>query len=236
MTVLHQGQWNWPSATDFDIQEIISGLSDLSSQQADSIAWRLHPGKFTAAGAVAVLHPPSPHVLWHRLLGGKFKIPRHNSILWLALLERLSTMDRPWVPQQNIGCVLCNGVHNETHDHLFFKCTFSARCISVLKRYVRFRWMGLGWHRDTLWASKKWRGKHMLHAAARAMLASMVHNIWRERNNRRFLDTASSAESVALKAIEEVRCRIIGTDIQSSLQLNILYRIWKIPWIREDAG
>ncbi|KAL0404252.1 UNVERIFIED_CONTAM: putative ribonuclease H protein [Sesamum radiatum] len=77
MAMLHQGQWNWPSEMDFDIQEIISGLPDLSSQQSDMITWRLHPGKFTTVGAVAFLHPPSPHVLWHQLLGGKFKIPRH---------------------------------------------------------------------------------------------------------------------------------------------------------------
>ncbi|KAL0439655.1 UNVERIFIED_CONTAM: hypothetical protein Slati_2448500 [Sesamum latifolium] len=98
-----------------------------------------------------------------------------------------------------------------------------------IRRYVRFQWLGLGWQRDILWACKKWRGGHLLNAATRAMLASMVYNIWREHNNRCSSDTAASAESVAIKAIEEIRCRIISAEIRPSLQLFILYRIWKIP-------
>ncbi|KAL0439728.1 UNVERIFIED_CONTAM: hypothetical protein Slati_2455800 [Sesamum latifolium] len=86
MTVLQQGHWNWPSATDFDIQEIISCLPNIFPQQPDTITWRSSAGKFTTAAAISLLQPPSPQVLWHRLLGGKFKIPRHDFILWLALL------------------------------------------------------------------------------------------------------------------------------------------------------
>ncbi|KAL0439823.1 UNVERIFIED_CONTAM: hypothetical protein Slati_2465300 [Sesamum latifolium] len=94
-TVIQHGSWNWPSETDFDIQEIIAGLPNISPNQSDAIIWRTNGGKFTTAVAFSLLQPPSPHVLWHRLLGGKFKIPRHDFILWLAILERLSTMDRP---------------------------------------------------------------------------------------------------------------------------------------------
>ncbi|KAL0444971.1 UNVERIFIED_CONTAM: hypothetical protein Slati_2219800 [Sesamum latifolium] len=232
MTVLQQGHWNWPSATDFDIQEIISCLPIIYPQQTDIITWRSSDGKFTTAAAISLLQPPSPQVLWHRLLGGKFKIPRHDFILWLALLGRLSTMDRPWVIHNEDGCVLCDGSHMETHEHLFFNCSYSAWCIAVLKRCVRFRWPGFGWPRDILWASKDGEVSTSKNAAARTLLASMVYNIWMERNSRRFLATSSSAESVALKAIEETRLRIISEDSRPSLQLYVLYRVWKIPWDR----
>ncbi|KAL0444869.1 UNVERIFIED_CONTAM: hypothetical protein Slati_2209600 [Sesamum latifolium] len=78
MTVLQHGRWNWPSVTDFDIQEIISCLPNIFPQQPDTIIWRSNAGKFNTAAALSLLQPPSPHVLWHRILGGKFKIPRHD--------------------------------------------------------------------------------------------------------------------------------------------------------------
>ncbi|KAL0439730.1 UNVERIFIED_CONTAM: hypothetical protein Slati_2456000 [Sesamum latifolium] len=136
VTVMQQGQWRWPSEADFDIQEIIAVLPNIFPQQSDSIRWRTNTG-------------------------GKFKIPWHDFILWLAILERLSTMDRPWVQHPD--------------------------------------WPNLGWQRDILWASRRWRGKHFLNAAARALLASIVYNIWRECNNRRFNTTASQAESLAMR-------------------------------------
>ncbi|KAL0455517.1 UNVERIFIED_CONTAM: hypothetical protein Slati_0890900 [Sesamum latifolium] len=105
--------------------------------------------------------------------------------------------------------------------------------IAYWERSVRFQWLGLGWQRDLLWARKRWRGKHLLNAAARTLLASIVYNIWMERNSRRFSATASTAKLVASKAILETRLRIISEDIRPSLQLYVLYRLWKIPWDRD---
>ncbi|KAL0284586.1 UNVERIFIED_CONTAM: hypothetical protein Sradi_7193300 [Sesamum radiatum] len=94
MTVIHQGQWCWPSASDFDIQQIMSDLPAIYPQQPDKVLWK--PGTFSTQSLLQFLEPSSPRVLWSQLLGGKFVIPRHEFILWLAILERLSTMDRIW--------------------------------------------------------------------------------------------------------------------------------------------
>ncbi|KAL2240799.1 UNVERIFIED_CONTAM: hypothetical protein Sindi_0721100 [Sesamum indicum] len=43
----------------------------------------------------------------------------HMFILWLAILEKLATTDKPWL--SHLGhCVLCNDDMVESHDHLFF--------------------------------------------------------------------------------------------------------------------
>ncbi|KAL0445597.1 UNVERIFIED_CONTAM: hypothetical protein Slati_1687600 [Sesamum latifolium] len=185
---MHQGQWRWPSETDFDIQEILAELPPIYPQQSDAILWKA------------------------------------------AILERLSTMDRIWVFQPDDLCVLCGRQQSESHVHLFFQCSFTKCCLAVLKQNVRFQWLNSGWQRDILWASRRWRGSHLLNAASRALLASIVYNVWRERNSRIFADTASSAEAVAFRAIEEVRYRIISENVKPSLQRSALYRIWQIPW------
>ncbi|KAL0282289.1 UNVERIFIED_CONTAM: Retrovirus-related Pol polyprotein from type-2 retrotransposable element R2DM [Sesamum radiatum] len=210
MAVIHHGQWRWPSESDFDIQEIVASLPPIGPQQTDVISWK--SGQFTTKSVLALLQPASTRVLWHQLLGGKFKIPRHDFILWLAILGRLSTMDRIWAHSSDMTCILCGGQTLETHFHLFFDCSFARRCLAILRAGVRFFWPHMGWDRDVLWAARRWRGQHLINAAHRALLASIVYNLWRERNGRRFSATASSAESVAFRALEDVRIRIISAN------------------------
>ncbi|KAL0281797.1 UNVERIFIED_CONTAM: hypothetical protein Sradi_7286600, partial [Sesamum radiatum] len=76
-----QGRWNWPSATDFDIQEIVAGLPQIHPTQPDSIKWKSRDGNYSTAAALRMLQPPTGIVPWRWLLGGKFKIPRHDFIL-----------------------------------------------------------------------------------------------------------------------------------------------------------
>ncbi|KAL0283803.1 UNVERIFIED_CONTAM: hypothetical protein Sradi_7216300 [Sesamum radiatum] len=85
-------------------------------------------------------------------------------------------------------------------------------------------------NKGILWASRRWRGTHLLNMASRALLAAIVYHIWGERNSRRFLATSSSADSVAARAIDEVRYRIMSEHLQPSLQSYVLHRVWKIPW------
>ncbi|KAL0289805.1 UNVERIFIED_CONTAM: hypothetical protein Sradi_7065300 [Sesamum radiatum] len=228
--VLQHGQWAWPSVTDFDINEIISSLPPTHPGESDTILWVSNSGKFPMAAALQFLQPSSPLVPWFGLLEGKFKIPRHNFILWLAIKERLSTLDRLWLGQQGLECVLCDDHASESHFHLFFNCSYSKRCLAVLRRVVRFCWPGIDWQTAILWASRRWRGTHLMNAAARALLAALVYHIWSERNNRRYNCTASSVKSLALRVIEVVRLRIISANIRPCLQLQILYRVWRIPW------
>ncbi|KAL0290461.1 UNVERIFIED_CONTAM: hypothetical protein Sradi_7049300 [Sesamum radiatum] len=60
MTVMHQGQWCWPSSTHFDIQQIIAELPTIGPQQFDTINWK--SGQFTTQSVYALLQPPSPRV------------------------------------------------------------------------------------------------------------------------------------------------------------------------------
>ncbi|KAL0295091.1 UNVERIFIED_CONTAM: hypothetical protein Scaly_3110300, partial [Sesamum calycinum] len=118
-SVLQSNQWCWPAETD---AEIIAQLPPTDPTVADVICWNSSSGKYSIKSAVSLIQPSNPRVFWYGLLQGKFKIPRHGFILWLAILEKLSTMDKPWVPRAENGCVLCGGLFDETHEHLFFNC------------------------------------------------------------------------------------------------------------------
>ncbi|KAK4381495.1 hypothetical protein Sango_2962100 [Sesamum angolense] len=108
-SVLQRYQWCWPASTDDDIVEIMSQLPPTYPSAADTICWRSNSGNYTIKSTILLIQPPTPRVHWQGLLQGKFKVPRHGFILWLAILEKLSTMDKPWVPGDANGCVLCGG-------------------------------------------------------------------------------------------------------------------------------
>ncbi|KAK4384359.1 hypothetical protein Sango_3068000 [Sesamum angolense] len=96
-----------------------------------------------------IFRSPGPKVGWYSLLLGPCKIPKFSFVLWLAILEKLSTMDKPWLSHLGGVCVLC-GRAVETHEHLFFWCSYSRRCIRVLKSIVRFSWPNRAWGRILL--------------------------------------------------------------------------------------
>ncbi|KAL0294090.1 UNVERIFIED_CONTAM: hypothetical protein Sradi_6903600 [Sesamum radiatum] len=111
-TVIVGDNWQWPSEHHIDINDIIHKLPAYGN---DAIIWKSSSGTYSTETAYAVFSSPSSSVEWASLFHGPFHTPRHNFILWLAILERLSTLDKPWCNSTNQGCVLCDGCHNEIH-------------------------------------------------------------------------------------------------------------------------
>ncbi|KAL6525495.1 hypothetical protein OROHE_015802 [Orobanche hederae] len=185
-SVLSEGVWVWPIPQRLEVRHIISTLPPVVGG-LDRISWRPNcSGLYSSSSALRFLRGPSVPVPWAPLLCGPGKIPRHSFILWLAIQERLSTMDKPWLRQVDGVCVLC-GMDLETHSHLFFQCPYSSRCLSIARRGVGFHWPHSEWSSGVLWASRRWR----------------------ERNERRFGQRRRDPHSVTYQGIGLV-CGIIS--------------------------
>ncbi|KAK4384283.1 hypothetical protein Sango_3076100 [Sesamum angolense] len=129
---------------------------------------------------------------------GPFKIPKNCFILWLAIMGRLSTLDKPWLHHIGGFCILCPDGVPETHDHLLFSCSFSRRCLAIIRQQILFSMAPLGLATWGSMASSRWRGKHVVNAAYRSLLASLVYHIWQERNFRRFQQRSRPPSIVAV--------------------------------------
>ncbi|KAK4381841.1 hypothetical protein Sango_2929500 [Sesamum angolense] len=161
---------------------------------------------------------------------GPFKIPKNCFIHWLAIMGRLSTLDKPWLHHIGGFCILCPDGVPETHDHLFFACSFSRRCLAIIRQQIPLPWPHRDWQHGVQWASSRWRGNHVVNAAYRSLLASLVYHIWQERNSRRFQQRSRPPSIVGSLVVEELRQRIISAHLQNFVSLLGLYRLWKIPW------
>ncbi|KAL2243629.1 UNVERIFIED_CONTAM: hypothetical protein Sindi_0480900 [Sesamum indicum] len=227
-TVISGGEWQWPPITDFECLEITHTLPTIYGGE-DHIIWRFDHGIPTTQTLYRLFDPPGPKVDWYSLLSGSLKIPRHLFILWLAILGKLATTDKPWLV--HLGpCILCNDGATETHDHLFFQCRFSRRCITEIQKIIRFSWPNRDWMTDIIWASRRWRGQHIINMSYRALLASCVYHIWKERNLRRFEQTERTPSTMAVVIIEDIKQRIHSITLPSSVSTRSLFRLWRIPW------
>ncbi|KAL0291269.1 UNVERIFIED_CONTAM: hypothetical protein Sangu_2539100 [Sesamum angustifolium] len=159
------------------------------------------------------------------LLMGSFKIPKNCFILWLAIMGRLSTLDKPWLHHIGGSCILCQDGVPETHDHLFFSCSFSRRCFT---NYPTADPTSMAPPGLATWYSMG--VIQMVNAAYRSLLASIVYHIWQERNARRFQQRSRPPSIVGRLVVEEIRQRIISVHLRHSVCSLGLYRLWKIPW------
>ncbi|KAL2225756.1 UNVERIFIED_CONTAM: putative mitochondrial protein [Sesamum indicum] len=233
-SVICEGHWHWPLITDMECVEITHVLPRIHGG-TDRIIWKGSSGKPTTQDVYRAMIPAGPKVGWISLLSGSLKIPRHLFILWLAILEKLATTDKPWLSHLG-GCVLCNEDMVESHNHLFFHCRFSRRCLSSIRRIVRFQWPNRDWVSDVEWGARKWRGKHIINISYRCLLGSCVYHIWRERNLRRFEHEERPPSVVANFIVEDVRQRILSIKLPSSISTCALYRLWRIPWPVEGSA
>ncbi|KAL0373909.1 UNVERIFIED_CONTAM: hypothetical protein Sradi_3306600 [Sesamum radiatum] len=227
-TVIMEGSWCWPPITNMESIEITHSLPIIYGGE-DQIVWTTRGGTFSPALAYAIFHPPGPTVGWYSLLLGTFKIPRHRFILWLTILGKLSTLDKPWLRHMGSDCVLCPTATPESHDHLFFRYQFASACVCEIRRMVRFLWPYTSWETSVLWASKRWRGKHVVNAADRALLASLVYHLWQEWNYQIFRSATRSPRDIATIIVSEIRELIISKELPQSVSTRGLYRLWQIP-------
>ncbi|KAL0298204.1 UNVERIFIED_CONTAM: hypothetical protein Sangu_3154400 [Sesamum angustifolium] len=168
------------------------------------------------------------------LLMGPFKIPKNCFILWLAIMGRLSTLDKPWL-HHIAGFAFCVRMVSLKHTTTFY---FHARFPPLpchIRQQIPLPWPHRDWQHGVQWASSRWRGKHVVNAAYRSLLASLVYHIWQERNSRRFQQRSRPPRLLAV-----LLWRILDRGSLVSLYefcFHIgLYRLWKIPCAVEGCS
>lgn len=157
----------------------------LRNDRDDISLWRGKSGYkayFSTKETWLNLRPNCVQLKWTRGVWFSMATPRFAFIVWLAMQNRLSTMDRVvrWSQGVDVKCVLCKN-DGESRDHLFFKCAYSAQLWRSLVSGILGRSYSECWdaivkkvsdgslERKTLFCLR-----YSFHAATYA--------IWRERN------------------------------------------------------
>ena len=184
------------------------------STSPDVARWLPSPnGQFSLANTWNFLRDHRPKVPWHRLIWFPGNIPRHSFITWLAILKKLSTHDRIFTFTQGpLACVLCHR-SMESHDHLFFNCSYSSFVWQGLQHRMGVGCPSTSWSSLVDWGATAWKGKTPRQIIRRMCFGLAVYSIWRERNARSFKFEAKSKERI-----------LNDTCLHMALQIQIKWR------------
>jgi hypothetical protein len=206
--IIHNGGWNFP-----DIPELQSTWSAITFRphldREDQCIWRRQSnGVFTIKSAWEFLRERQPVNNMHHLLWFTGHIPRHSFILWLASLGRLRTMDRLHGVVTTTTCILC-GLHTETHDHLFFECSYTSLVWTSICRRANQHWPCKPWTQLLHWSATHYNQRNNSdHIIARLLLSATVYYLWYERNNRVFVNISQPHQTTVEAIYQQIRTRI----------------------------
>nr|GFA46005.1 hypothetical protein [Tanacetum cinerariifolium] len=141
--IISHGSWTWPN----EWQVKYSCLSNINvpnlSATSDSIVVRdlLHKEvNFSVSAIWGCIRTQNNKVSWYNVVWFPQQIPRYATHLWLVMKRKLKTQDliRTWDlinPNVNLMSPFCNTTSN-SHEHLFFACSFSHRVWEVVKDFT----------------------------------------------------------------------------------------------------
>ncbi|GKF26445.1 RNA-directed DNA polymerase, eukaryota, reverse transcriptase zinc-binding domain protein [Tanacetum coccineum] len=131
------GKWSWPESWSMRFNQIRHlQVPDINNNKEDQVKWRKRNGQivdFSIRDVWWDLKCVHPCVPWYKAIWFSQCNPRCAFILWMAVKEKLATQDRMMKRNKSLLlCPLCSRC-NDSHDHLFFRCDFSAKIWDVLK-------------------------------------------------------------------------------------------------------
>ncbi|KAH0654439.1 hypothetical protein KY290_031401 [Solanum tuberosum] len=164
-----------PSNAAWVVKKIIDSRQSLMTQHFfqgsihQTLARMVQGDKFKIQKAYVAMQPQLPKVSWKNITLHKSVHPRFKFIMWLAIQQRLATVER----LQKIGiqvpmCVYSNQIWTR-----------------MLKWMGNYRSIG-PWQQEIEWVSRIAKKKIAQAEAICCTFAMVIYNIWKDRNTLRF--------------------------------------------------
>ncbi|CAL1376155.1 unnamed protein product [Linum trigynum] len=175
------GTWIWRK-----ILKSREGVQSHISGSGESLAWdnRVLP-RYSVKLVWKAIRESQEEVDWYKVVWGKPFSPKHSLLLWLVILNRITTKEKlqSWGLTDDSSCGLCPG-GIETRDHLFSGCSYGRSVfVAVLSKFCRFPECST-WQDQLQWAIRQWAGSSGGCCEGRLKWSMCVSYIWRERCSR----------------------------------------------------
>ncbi|XP_019237338.1 PREDICTED: uncharacterized protein LOC109217530 [Nicotiana attenuata] len=146
---------------------------------------------------------------WKSLYLTKGLMPRHQFIMWMALHQKLATVERviKWGINVAKECVLCTSGKDETMEHLFFECAYSKFVWDQLLQLFEINRTVGNWQEEVNWMTMKTKKRDMKWTILGNAFAATVYQIWRERNFRRFQQISRESKDLVRDIVLHLHMR-----------------------------
>ena len=197
----------------------------------DKIVWQpTGNNRFSIASAYNEWRRVLPKVDWNNIVWFKAHIPRFSFITWLAIRERLNTGDRlaMFGMLEVNECVFRMG--QESHDHLFFDCPFSATVWKGVQSRLNVRWPSSDWRGWTYHLHNNLHGSSVSVLVRKLAFTATVYHIWIERNLRKFQKIQKQENEIVFKIWSETKGKISSlSNLRRDKEADWFIRNWNLP-------
>ncbi|GJW64978.1 reverse transcriptase domain, reverse transcriptase zinc-binding domain protein [Tanacetum coccineum] len=199
--VVHGMDWKYPHSWFTRFLSLINFIVPvLQANKEDNLLWKATDGLFNEFS---------------------YDILRHSIHLWLVMRRRLKTHDRlrQWDAGNylNLNVLrysLCN-LHPDSHDHLFFECSFSSKVWSIVGKAAEMPSISPIWNDIISWLLPLSLKDNVSSIVGRLILASSAYFIWQERNNCIHFKPSRNEDQVAKIIVEMVRLKLASINFKN---------------------
>ncbi|GKA60190.1 putative RNA-directed DNA polymerase, eukaryota, reverse transcriptase zinc-binding domain protein, partial [Tanacetum coccineum] len=238
--LISDGVWRWPldwlSRFPFLAQLHVPVLLD---DMDDVILWRDRDGvlrPFSVACVWDTIRSRADMVYWYNVVWFSHCIPRHAIHMWLVIQQKLKTQDRlrqwdvgPSIDLNLLKCPLCDLVP-DSHDHLFFECSFSSQVWSKVRVLCGMDAIPPHLSDVVAFIVPLSKGKTVVSIISRIVVAATSYYIWLERNGRLFKKKTSTPGQIVDVIFSTVRLKLVTFKFKKmSTKSRLLLDQWKIP-------
>lgn len=161
-------------------------------------------------------------------------IPRDAFLVLLIMRKKLKTQDtlRQWDvgTASNLNMFLCPfcKLIPDTHDHIFFECSFPAQVWSMVCNLAATDSIGPIWEDIILWMKPLASKRTAVSIIARLVVAATAYYIWQERNLRLFKNRFRSSVQVKDIIVYNVRLKLLTLRFKKKQNVAKVLEPWKI--------
>ncbi|GJW82457.1 trichome birefringence-like protein 3, partial [Tanacetum coccineum] len=237
--LVSNGTWFWPQSWLLKAPDLgLITYPGLVSSVADLWQWCDRNGNilsFSVVKAWEAIRPRGNLVSWSRIVWFSHNIPRHAFHLWLVMRHGLKTHDK--MRQWDVGgdtdlnllcCALCDNCP-DSHTHLFFECTFSAKVWSYVRDLAGMDLIPPVLQDILLYLLPMGNKRTAKSVFGKLILAASAYFIWMERNNRTFKNTRRTPEEICDLIMVTVRLKLISFRFKNTTVVRQLLERWKMP-------
>ncbi|XP_074305583.1 uncharacterized protein LOC141640802 [Silene latifolia] len=167
--------------------------------------WMGKQAAYTVKEGYNWLRGSNSEVSWWRVCWNSMNVPKASFIYWATVLGRLLTKDRlaRMGGASDLSCFLCYS-HDESHDHLFFDCVYTTRCVQLLQQKLQFSFDP----RELVsWYRRGRRNSLLVRRVTSACYIQLVYLIWQERNKARLYSKVTHPGIIVTQGIQSVCTR-----------------------------
>ncbi|GKA03823.1 putative reverse transcriptase domain, reverse transcriptase zinc-binding domain protein [Tanacetum coccineum] len=236
--VLNHNNGAWPHAWVVKYPILAGTIIPTLSNNSDEYVLRNLNNKEEGYSVSAIwncIRPRNEEVDWFNIVWFSHQIPRYAIHLWLVIKRKLKTQDllRSWDVNNSTMvdqplCPLCKA-QPDSHEHLFFECSFSSRVWDRLKVFTGMPNIPSDLN-DIVECIKHVASSHSIRSVVcKLVFAASCYFIWQERNGRLFKKIKRSQDQIFELIKTNVRIKLLTCSFKKTSRDQQLVDIWKLP-------